>query len=122
MAIRAGALIDVADFADSGWVTLTLLAGFTGTLAARRRGDEITVRGLVAPAANWGAANADNTICSTVPADLLPPTPFVGIMATSTAVATTVFRVVSNGTSIGVRCSIATHTGSVYVNYSYLAN
>jgi hypothetical protein len=123
MAIRAGALIDVADFADGGWVTLTLLAGFAGTLAARRRGDQVTVRGLVTPSTNWGAVGTDNTICNSVPSDLIPPTPFVGIMASSAAApAMTIFRVGSNGASIGVRCGTATHTGGVYINYDYLSN
>lgn len=122
MTIRAGALVDVADYADGGWVALTILAGYTGTLFGRRIGNRINVRGLVTPTTNWGVANADNQICSTVPATLQPVAPTVNICAAQGALATTVFRVASNVGFINVRASTAGATTGVYINYEYMAD
>jgi len=52
MAIQAGALIDVADFADTGWVDVTLAAGLTNvsgfTLQVRRIGVVVYAQGRIA--------------------------------------------------------------------------
>jgi hypothetical protein len=123
MAIRAGGLVDVADFGtDSGWEPLTLLAGYTGTLFARRIGNRVNVRGIVNPSTNWGAANADNQICSTVPTSLQPGNAFVTICASASSTAGAYFRAASAGANINIRPSNASYTGGVYVNYDYLTD
>lgn len=123
MTKQAGGLVDIGDLdPDSGWEPLTLLAGYTGNLFARRIGIRINVRGLVTPTVNWGVANADNQICDSVPTDLQPGDPFVTISAAQGGLATTVWRTASSGVFINLRPSTGGATTGVYINYDYLAD
>lgn len=121
MVTRAGGLVDVADFTDSGWVPLALVAGYTGTLSARLYRGRIELRGLVTPTTNWGAALADNQICNTVPSNLQATTAIVVLCAGGPGT-TTWFRVTANGAFISVRSQGATSAASVYINHDFLAD
>lgn len=108
---------------DTGWVALTLLSGFGGTLFARRRASNVFVRGLVTPNTSWGASLSDNQICSTVPTNLRPVSAYVKICASQSPTDVTYFRVTSNTSFISVRSPTGGgYTPGVYINYDYLAD
>ena len=119
MTLKAGALIDIADFGDTGWTSIALLAGYTGTLEGCRVGNDIWLRGTVAPTTNWGAAQADNLIVSALSSNLQTPQPFAEMKAGTAITTAAIFRVAFNGAEIRVRCGAATHTSGVYVSVNY---
>lgn len=120
MTKAAGGLVDIADLdPDSGWIPIPLLAGFTGTLEGKRVGDDIKWRGIVTPATNWGAAQADNAISTAVPSQLQPPGPLAELKAGTAATTAAIFRVAINGANINVRCGAATHTSGVYIVFNF---
>lgn len=108
---------------DTGWVALTLLSGFGGTLFARRRASNVFVRGLVTPSVSWGGGLSDNQICDSVPTNFQPVAPHVDICASQSPSDATYFRVSSNGAFISVRSPTGGgYTPGVYINYDYLAD
>lgn len=123
MAIMAGALIDVADFADTGWVSVTAAAGFSSSLEVRRIGHNVTLRGTLLPTTDWGAANSlqQAVAAGGIPAEFRSPISLTILGATGATTAATIFRVAiqSNG-GIQVRCSTAAHTNSCSVNLTYV--
>ncbi|MEU4386766.1 hypothetical protein [Promicromonospora sp. NPDC023805] len=122
MTLAAGGLVNVADIGvDSGWIPITLMAGFTGTLEGRREGDDITIRGVVTPNTNWGAAQTDNQIVDALPPELRTPGPLAELKAGTASTTAAIFRVAFNAAAINVRCGAATHTGGVYVSFAYKA-
>ena len=121
MTIRAGGLVDVADFGDTGWVPLTLAAGYGGTLSARLYRGHIELRGLVSTDTDWGASMSDNQICDSVPSDLQADDPIVIICAGGSST-TTWFRVTINGAFVSIRSQAASATAGVYINHDYLAD
>lgn len=108
---------------DTGWVALTLLAGFGGTLFARRRASNVFIRGLVTPNVSWGGGLTDNQICNTVPVQFRPVAAHVEICASQSPSDATYFRVASATSIISVRSPTGGgYTPGVYINYDYMAD
>lgn len=106
---------------DSGWVALTLKAGFGGTLSVRLRGNRVQLRGLVTPNTSWAGGMADNQIVDSLPATYHPVGAHVEICASASIADGTVFRVASSGAIISVRSATGGgYTPGVYINYDYL--
>lgn len=125
MTIAAGALVDVADFGDTGWKAVVVEAGFVSALQIRRIGHRVNVKGNVAPAANWGAANATNIIIDTGNAfatEFRPPESLTFTCASGATTALVTFRVTWQANGLAqIRCDTATHTGACVLNFDYLA-
>lgn len=124
MAIQAGALIDIADFADTGQVSLTgdLAAGFTSSdFEVSRIGDIVMLQGQVTPTTNWGAAMANSNIMTNLLAAQFVPSISQVILCPSSATGAMInFRVsIQNGGQIAVRCDTATHTGGVFIDHVF---
>ena len=110
---------------DTGWVTCTLVDGYTGPLRARRIGSRVNLQGVVTPTTNWGAAQANNTpvAASGVPLGSRPSDNLVFYCAGAAITTAAEFRVAITSTgSISVRCGAATHTSGVYINVDYLVD
>lgn len=124
MGLQAGALVDVADFADTGQVDLSpfLNAGFTASsLNVSRTGQTVFLEGEVTPAANWGAANSNQLIISGgIAAQFLPLTNRLYVMPTAAGTAATIFRVqITTSGTLAVRCDTATHVSAVSLSLVY---
>lgn len=123
MAIAAGALIDVADYADTGWVAVPAAAGFTSALEVRRIGHLVMLRGTLGTTTDWGAAGSLQQAIAAggVPAQFRSPITMSILGASGATAAATWFRVaIQSSGGIQVRCSTATHTNTVSVNHTYL--
>lgn len=106
---------------DSGWVPVTLKAGYGGTLSVRNKGGRIQLRGLVTPNTSWTGGMADNQIVDSMPSAYHPVGAHVEICASASVADNTPFRVASNGALVSVRTSTGGgYTHGVYINYSYL--
>jgi len=126
MTLKAGALVDIGDFSDTGWVALAVASGFTSTLQIRRIGDRVNVKGSITPTTNWGAANASNiaiTATEAFDSQYWPPESLLFTCPTAATSALVTFRVgwQSNG-QCSVRCDTATHTSAVTLNFDYLVS
>jgi hypothetical protein len=122
MTIRAGGLVDVADFADTGWQAVTATSGYTSDLLARFHHGRAELNGTIAPTTDWGSANAQNVAVNPggVPSFARPTTNNLYIAISSDTNAGVQFRVTihANG-QISVRCNSASHTGAANINYVY---
>lgn len=126
MVQKAGALIDVADFGDTGWVDATgwLAAGRTGTdFAVRRVGALVSWVGIVTPTTDWGTAMSSQTIISSpdIPEEFRPTASLVWWAATTHVGSTGLQHRLNftTGGGISTRCNTATNSNGVYVNFSY---
>lgn len=124
---QLGAGFDWPGGYDTGWVDRSgdLVAGFTvdGALESRRIGAAVWWRGRIAPNVNWGAAFTNNQVINDMGDEWTPAFSDVELNASGAATSDTYFRVVANATNgaLQVRCSTATHTGSVYMTLRYLS-
>lgn len=127
MTQKAGGLIDVADFGDTGWVDATgwLAAGRTSTdFAVRRVGAIVCWVGIVTPTTDWGAAMSSQTIITapSIPEEFRPTAPSILLWAPTSHVGSTGLQHRLNYTTGGgltTRCNTATNNNGVYVNATY---
>jgi len=121
MTLAAGALVNVADFADTDWITVTLAAGITHvasyTLQYRRRSGVVYVQGRVAGLVAAMQTEITDPTTGRLPAGFRPgiPTLELGILANSASTKARVF-VQSNG-AIGGRTDSGT---DLYVAGSFI--
>lgn len=126
-----GRLQQVGGFAlpggyDTGWVDRSsdLNAGFSagGALESRRIGFVVYWRGRIDIDTDWGTAFSAHTVISDMGAEWTPGFPDAEVNASGAATSDTYFRVLANSTGVlQVRCSTASHTGSVYMTHHYLS-
>jgi hypothetical protein len=122
MTLMAGGLVDVADFADTDWITVTLASGITHvtnyTLQYRRKSGIVYVQGRVTGLAAATQTEVTDPSTGRLPAGFRPglPTLELGILANGASTKARVF--VQSSGAIGGR----TDSGSdLYVFGSYIA-
>lgn len=105
---------------DTGWVTITPAAGSSGTLAGRRVGNAVYLRGTVLPGASW-VVDTDKTLVSSLPTQFQPSLSFRFVAAPSAASGDLYFNT-SVGSTIVARANRTAGATAVYFALTYLAD
>lgn len=126
MTLRAGALIDIADFGDTGQVDLSgiMNTGY-GSVAfeGSRVGSVVFLSGEISPSGgSWGTANSNSVAVPSggLPGALRPLVRWRTIQPAAAGTVASIFRVdIQTDGRIDVRCSSDAYTGNVRMELVY---
>lgn len=127
MTLLAGGLVDIGDFADTGWVNRAadLESGFSelDSLDSRRIGNVVYWRGRIEPDTDWGAAQSNNNVFADVGSMWTPDQNHGELSPASTNDFSDYFRVVltSSGT-MQVRFTAASQNNPVFITLRYIVD